>query len=189
MAFHDNSPIGININDQHHADMLSILMANIRSYPIEVIGMNLDIGMGMVLTSALCVPFSTFPSIMVDIALSFGLNLEFYLVTIQAFDDANDNFEDVHSTTLVVNEDKEETVGPLYLEQILCPLEGSIRIDSNSNDMMVKKLKQLDVDHSNFEGPYLNSSDLKRRKRKDDQKPNFKKKKHQKASSSYPVPL
>ncbi|GAB4849665.1 hypothetical protein Ancab_004460, partial [Ancistrocladus abbreviatus] len=136
-----------------------------------------DLGMGMVLTSTPCAPISFTPVMMIDIALLEGIGLDFYQGPNQNLAAPTVGPHDEHSTTQLVDDGKNEAEGQTLFEQLICPPEKFGKIKLNSNDTMVKNLKQLKVDNSSSKGPSINSNDVKHRKREEDGKYNHKKRK------------
>ncbi|GAB4830859.1 hypothetical protein Ancab_004886 [Ancistrocladus abbreviatus] len=125
---------------------------------------------------------------MIGIALPEGLGLEFYQGPTNQCIAPTDSLQDEHLITQIFETDKNKTDGKKFLDQIICPPEDSGKTKLNSNDTVVKNLRQLDVDNSSSEGHSINSNDTKRRKREEDGKLNFKKKKNQKTSHPPPMP-
>ncbi|GAB4834465.1 hypothetical protein Ancab_032721 [Ancistrocladus abbreviatus] len=91
---------------------------------------------------------------------------------------------DENLATLLVTDVNGKIDGNVLLDQILCPPQNIENIDMNSNDTVLKNLKQLDVENSSSEGPSINSSDLKRKKKDDESRSSQKKKKAHKTSHS-----
>ncbi|GAB4854352.1 Inositol oxygenase 1 [Ancistrocladus abbreviatus] len=62
-----------------------------------------------------------------------------------------------------------DQVKPYYMslveKQILDPPAGPAKSGLNSNDTMVKNMTYLDMENSNSDGPLINSTDLKRKKK------------------------
>ncbi|GAB4833601.1 hypothetical protein Ancab_031846 [Ancistrocladus abbreviatus] len=157
-------------------------------YPMDNPSMPKDLGMGMTLSSNPCAPISSALVMMTSLVFPESIPPEFYHVQTHALANATAGLQDEHSKTLLVDKGKKDDVGQLLLEQVMCPLEESVKTNLNSNDKVVKNLKQLEVDNSNSEGPFINSNDVKHYKREEDGKTNHKKKKSQKTSHSNPVP-
>ncbi|GAB4834461.1 hypothetical protein Ancab_032717 [Ancistrocladus abbreviatus] len=91
---------------------------------------------------------------------------------------------DENLATLLVADVNGQIDGNVLLDQILCPPQNIENIDMNSNDTVLKNLKQLDVENSSSEGPSINSSDMKRKKKDDESRSSQKKKKAHKTSHS-----
>ncbi|GAB4845809.1 hypothetical protein Ancab_039218, partial [Ancistrocladus abbreviatus] len=108
------------------------------------------------------------PSIMVS---------RFYPVHPKVLFSFNKVLQDGNSITVVVNEDKKVNIGEYQIEQIFSQPNESTRNDLNSNNIMVKNLKQLEMDNFSFEGLSVSSGDLQRRKKEEDGRQTPKKKK------------
>ncbi|GAB4849711.1 hypothetical protein Ancab_004505 [Ancistrocladus abbreviatus] len=154
----------------------------------NLLGSKDDLGMGMALASTSCEPLPSTLVMMTGLALPEGIHHEFYHVPQQTLVATTDDTQDVHSATLLAYESKKDDNDKLLLAQVIYPLEDSTKTILNSNDTVVKNLKQLEVYNSSFEEPSINSTDVKRRKRGEDGKTTTKKKKSQKTSHSTPMP-
>ncbi|GAB4845942.1 hypothetical protein Ancab_024948 [Ancistrocladus abbreviatus] len=124
--------------------------------------------MGTVLTSTTCAPISSASVMMIGIALLKGLGLEFYQGPNQNIQALIDGLQDEHSIAQILDTGKNDADGQKLLEQIICQLEDSRKTKLNSNDTVVKNLRQLKVDNSSLEGPSINSNDIKCRKKEED---------------------
>ncbi|GAB4860463.1 hypothetical protein Ancab_035623 [Ancistrocladus abbreviatus] len=124
-----------------------------------------DLGLGMALSSTPCAPISSAPIMMTGLALPEGIHHDFYHVSHQTLVATTDGIQNTHSTTLLVDESKNDDDEQLLLAQVICPPKESAETILNSNDIVVKHLKQLEVENSSSEGPSINSTDVKRRKR------------------------
>ncbi|GAB4850238.1 hypothetical protein Ancab_029534, partial [Ancistrocladus abbreviatus] len=137
-----------------------------------------NLGMGMAHTSTLYALISSGLVMKTGIPLPKCLGLEFYQGQNQNILAHIDGLQDEHSLTQILDTSKNEANGQMLLEQIIYQSEEFGKIKLNSNDTVVKNLRQLKVDNSSLEGPSINSNDIKHSKRNEDGKSNSKKKKN-----------
>ncbi|GAB4841752.1 hypothetical protein Ancab_022474 [Ancistrocladus abbreviatus] len=117
--------------------------------------------MGMALASTLCALLPSAPTMMTGLAVLTGIHREFYHVPQPTLAATTDGIQDAHSATLLADKSQKDDDGKLLLDQVMCPSEDSTTTNLNSNDTVVKNLKQLEVDISSFEGPSINFTDAK----------------------------
>ncbi|GAB4836132.1 hypothetical protein Ancab_001047 [Ancistrocladus abbreviatus] len=72
---------------------------------------------------------------------------------------------DENSATFQVEDDPEAAASTFFVQQILDPPADPTKSNLNSNDTMVKNLKHLYMENSRSDGPSINSTDLKRKKK------------------------
>ncbi|GAB4838058.1 hypothetical protein Ancab_027588 [Ancistrocladus abbreviatus] len=131
-----------------------------------------DLGIGIALTSTPCAPILAVSITMTDLIFSEGMGIEFYQGPHQNILAPIDGLQDEHLVTQVLDIGKNEVDGQIPLEQIISQPEDSRQKKLNSNNIVVKNLRQLDVNNSSLDVPSINSIDIKHRKRDDDGKHN-----------------
>ncbi|GAB4836032.1 hypothetical protein Ancab_000949 [Ancistrocladus abbreviatus] len=115
----------------------------------------------MALSSTPCAPISSAPVMMTSMTLLESIPPEFYHVSTLTLANATVGLPGQHSATLLMDESKKDDDGQLLLAHVMCPLDESVKSNLNSNDIAVRNLKQLEVNNSNSEGPFINSHDVK----------------------------
>ncbi|GAB4834471.1 hypothetical protein Ancab_032727 [Ancistrocladus abbreviatus] len=119
-------------------------------------------GQGATLSTAPCLPISP------DLTTPLVSGPDFGLPPTPFVPPLYEGVPDENLATLLITNVNEKIDGNVLLDQILCPPYHTENIDMNSNDTVLKNLKQLDVENSSSKGPSINSSDLKRKKKDDE---------------------
>ncbi|GAB4834462.1 hypothetical protein Ancab_032718 [Ancistrocladus abbreviatus] len=129
------------------------------SLPIPPIVLPSYLSIGATLSTAPCLPISP------DLTTPLVSGLDFGLPPTPFVPPLYEGVPDENMATLLITNVNEKIEGNALLDQILYPPHRTENIDMNSNDTVLKNLKQLDVENSSSEGPSINSSDLKRKKK------------------------
>ncbi|GAB4826549.1 hypothetical protein Ancab_033443 [Ancistrocladus abbreviatus] len=127
-----------------------------------------DLGMGMALTSNPCGLILVVLVMMTGLALPECIGFKFYLGLHQNFLAPIVGFQDEHLVTQILDIGKTKVDGQLPFEQIISQLEDSRQKKLNSDDIVVKNPRQLDMDNSSLDGPSINSNDVEHRRREKD---------------------
>ncbi|GAB4834458.1 hypothetical protein Ancab_032714 [Ancistrocladus abbreviatus] len=142
------------------------------------------LGIGATLSTAPCLLISPDHLLLAGLTTPLVSGLDFGLPPTPFVPPLYEGVLDENLATLLVTDVNGKIDGNVLLDQILRPPQNIENIDMNSNDTILKNLKQLDMENSSSEGPSINSSDLKRKKKDDESRSSQKKKKAHKTSHS-----
>ncbi|GAB4834467.1 hypothetical protein Ancab_032723, partial [Ancistrocladus abbreviatus] len=107
------------------------------------------LSIGATLSIAPCLPISP------DLTTPLVSGLDFGLPPTPFVPPLYEGVQDENLATLLITNVNEKIEGNVLLDQILYPPHRTENIDMNSNDTVLKNLKQLDVENSISEGPSI----------------------------------
>ncbi|GAB4849893.1 hypothetical protein Ancab_004693 [Ancistrocladus abbreviatus] len=124
----------------------------IQNLPVPLTVLSSDLGISMMLFIAPYLPISPDHILMVRFAPPLTGSPEYGLPTTPFVPSLHEGIQDENMATFIVNDKNERNDGRAFLEQMLCQPHPTENTDLNSNDTVLKNLKQLEVENSSSEG-------------------------------------